>query len=166
MAPDKVPGQDAVRAHLRTAVDAATRSASEGGGPFGAVLVTRDGQQFVAVNRVTVENDPTAHAEIAAIRAAATTLGTHDLSEATLYVTCEPCPMCVCAALWARLNRICFAADRHDAARGGFDDAAFHDFFTASQEQRDAMLPLDHVSVAHHDAPFEAWAANSDRTDY
>ena len=64
MTPEKTPGQDAVRAHLRTAIDAATRSASEGGGPFGAVLVTADGQEFVAVNRVTAENDPTAHAEI------------------------------------------------------------------------------------------------------
>lgn len=166
MTPEKTPGQDAVRAHLRTAIDAATRSASEGGGPFGAVLVTADGQEFVAVNRVTAENDPTAHAEISVIRAAATALGTHDLSGATLYVSCEPCPMCLCAALWARLARVYFAADRHDAAQGGFDDAAFHDFFTASREQRDAMLPVEHKSVENCTEPFEAWKANPDRTDY
>ena len=141
MTPEKTPGQDAVRAHLRTAIDAATRSAPEGGGPFGAVLVTADGQEFIAVNRVTAENDPTAHAEISVIRAAA-------------------------AALGARLARGYCAAERHDAAQGGFDDAAFHDFFTASREQRDAMLPVEHKSVENCTEPFEAWKANPDRTDY
>ena len=126
------------------------------------VLVTADGQEFVAVNRVTAENDPTAHAEISVIRAAAAALGTPDLSGATLCVSCEPCPMCLCAALWARLARVYFAADRHDAAQGGFDDAAFHDFFTASREQRDAMLPVEHKSVENCTEPFEAWKANPD----
>ncbi|RKQ35354.1 nucleoside deaminase [Kocuria tytonis] len=160
------PDPHTVRRHLGTAIAAAARNASEDGGPFGAVLVTADGREFTAVNRVTADNDPTAHAEVSAIRAACRALGTHDLSGAVLYSSCEPCPMCLATSLWARLDAVHFAADRHDAARGGFDDAAFHDFFTAAPEERDRMLPVSHVAVENRNAPFQAWAENSARTDY
>ncbi|WP_121241769.1 nucleoside deaminase [Kocuria sp. KSNUG] len=160
------PDQDTVHRHLLTAIEAARRNASADGGPFGAVLVTADGREFTAVNRVTADNDPTAHAEVCAIRAACSALGTYDLSGATLYSSCEPCPMCLSSALWARLDRVHFAADRHDAAAGGFDDAAFYDFFTAPPEQKDALLPVRHVAVETRTSPFESWAANTERTTY
>ncbi|MCC5672365.1 nucleoside deaminase [Kocuria rhizophila] len=160
------PEQDSVHRHLRTTIDAAARNAAADGGPFGALLVTADGREFTAVNRVTADNDPTAHAEVCAIRAACSALGTYDLSGATLYSSCEPCPMCLSAALWTRLDRVFFAADRHDAAAGGFDDAAFYDFFTATPEQKDALLPVRHVALDTRAEPFERWAANAQRTTY
>ncbi|RLY93717.1 tRNA-specific adenosine deaminase [Kocuria tytonicola] len=160
------PAPDAVRRHLRTAVQAASRNASRDGGPFGAVLVTADGREFTAVNRVTADHDPTAHAEVSAIRSACAALGTFDLSGAVLYSSCEPCPMCLSASLWARLDAVHFAADRHDAADGGFDDAAFYDFFTATPAQRDELLPVRHVALAERNEPFEAWAENGQRTQY
>ncbi len=81
-------------------------------------------------NRVTRDLDPTAHAEVLAIRSACAELGDFALTGCTLYASCEPCPLCVSAALWSRVDRVVYAADRHDAARGGFDDLAFYDLFT------------------------------------
>jgi tRNA(Arg) A34 adenosine deaminase TadA len=92
------------------------------GGPFGAIIA-RDGEILSrGWNRVTSTNDPTAHAEIVAIRAACARLGTFTLDGCVLYSSCEPCPMCLTAAYWARISRIVFAASRHDAAGAGFDD--------------------------------------------
>lgn len=96
------------------------------GGPFGAVVV-KDGKIIAAVgNRVTSTNDPTAHAEVVAIREACKELNTFDLSGCEIYASCEPCPMCLGAILWARIEKLYFAADRKDAAMGGFDDEAFY----------------------------------------
>jgi guanine deaminase len=108
---------------MQAAVDlAAEHMRAKDGGPFGAVI-TR-GDQIIARgwNKVTSSNDPTAHAEITAIRAAASALGTFQLGGCVLYTSCEPCPMCLGAAYWARLDRLVFAATRHDAAEAGFDD--------------------------------------------
>lgn len=149
---------------LREAIDLAVRNAVVDGGPFGAVVVTADGRRFPGVNRVTAENDPTAHAEVMAIRTACRELGTFDLSGATLYTSCEPCPMCLSASLWARLDAVYFAADRHDAADGGFDDAAFYDYFSTPEHER--SLPVRPVQLDERTAPFEAWAANTGRTAY
>ncbi|MFC4902608.1 nucleoside deaminase [Kocuria oceani] len=152
--------------HLERAVDLAAESAAGDGGPFGAVVVTADGREFPAVNRVTAEHDPTAHAEVMAIRSACRELGTFDLSGAVLYSSCEPCPLCLSASLWARLDAVYFAADRHDAAAGGFDDAQFHEFFAQSAQERDRALPVRHVALATRTEPFEAWAGNALRTAY
>lgn len=160
------PADASVQRHLNSAIDVAVRNASEDGGPFGAVVVTADGREFTAVNRVTADNDPTAHAEVSAIRAACAALGTYDLSGAVLYSSCEPCPMCLSSSLWARLDAVYFAADRHDAADGGFDDAAFYDFFTATRAQRDGLLPVRHVDIDNRTKPFDTWAANTSRTAY
>ena len=129
-----------------------------------AVVVTADGRRFSGVNRVTADNDPTAHAEVMAIRAACRELGTFDLSGATLYTSCEPCPMCLSASLWARLDAVWFAADRHDAAAGGFDDAEFYEYFATPEHER--SLPVRPVALAERTAPFEAWARNVARTAY
>ena len=111
---------------LAEAVDLATRNVAEGGGPFGALIVQDGVELGRGVNRVTRDNDPTAHAEVCAIRAACTAKGDFRLHGATLYTSCEPCPLCLSSALWARVDRVLFAADRHDAARGGFDDLEFY----------------------------------------
>jgi guanine deaminase len=136
------------------------------GGPFGAVLVTAEGQVFDGVNRVTATNDPTAHAEVTAIRNACSQLGTFDLTGATLYSSCEPCPMCLASALWARVGQVFFAADRHDAARAGFDDAVFYNYFeTPAAERRMPVRQLDPETVLAT-AAFETWSTLESRIAY
>jgi tRNA(Arg) A34 adenosine deaminase TadA len=101
------------------------RAAQDGGGPFGAVIVKDGAVVGSGANRVTSSNDPTAHAEIVAIRDACQRLSGFDLAGATIYSSCEPCPMCLGAILWARLDRLVYANTQADAAAIGFDDAAF-----------------------------------------
>ena len=149
---------------LREAIEIGVRSASGGGGPFGA-LVAKDGEVVGrGNNRVVAECDPTLHAEVVAIREACRSLGTHDLSGAVLYASCEPCPMCFGAAWWARVDRIVHAASRADAATAGFDDAAIY---------ADVALPsgartLATVQLLPEEGwrPFTAWSANPERVPY
>ncbi|BDZ43603.1 tRNA-specific adenosine deaminase [Paraoerskovia sediminicola] len=150
--------------HLDRAVALAVENVARAGGPFGAVVVTADGQVFEGVNRVTSSNDPTAHAEVQAIRAACTALGTFDLSGATLWSSCEPCPMCLSSALWARVEAVHFAADRHDAAAAGFDDAVFYDFFDTAPADR--AMPVRQAAAGAPVAPFDAWRSHAARVDY
>lgn len=154
---------------LTRAIELATANVRNSGGPFGAVVVTAEGQAFDGVNRVTATNDPTAHAEVTAIRAACTALGTFDLSGATLYTSCEPCPMCLASALWARVGKVVFAADRYDAASVGFDDAAFYEYFENSN--RDALMPVSRLVLRDPAAPpvlqpFTTWNTLESRIDY
>ncbi|MET3173505.1 UNVERIFIED_ORG: guanine deaminase [Arthrobacter sp. UYCu721] len=148
---------------LEQAIMLAVRNVADGGGPFGALVVTPDGRVHEGVNRVTRDNDPTAHAEVVAIRAAAAASATFDLSGAVLYTSCEPCPLCLSAALWARIDRVYFAADRHGAAAAGFDDAVFYDFFNGTRPE---LLPVAQAAIPTSDAPFDAWRRNAERTDY
>jgi guanine deaminase len=148
--------------YLNSAVALAVENVSRGGGPFGALVVTADGRIYGGTNRVTADNDPTAHAEVVAIRRACAELGTFDLTGSTLYASCEPCPLCVAASLWARVNAVVFAADRHDADRAGFDDKRFYDHF-------DGVVPAISIAAGAADdplAPFAAWAENPHRADY
>ncbi|MFC7375699.1 nucleoside deaminase [Brachybacterium sp. GCM10030267] len=149
---------------LARAVDLASANVASGGGPFGAVVRTADGRLVDGTNRVTATLDPTAHAEVMAIRAACQELGTFELTGAVLYASCEPCPMCLASALWARVDRVVFAADRADAARAGFDDAAFYEFFESPGHR--ALLPTEQSRPAQALEPFEAWQALEDRTEY
>jgi len=155
-------------AHLEKAVTLAVDSVANAGGPFGAVIVTRDGRVVEGNNRVTQDNDPTAHAEVTAIRRACAELGTFDLSGAVLYSSCEPCPMCLASALWARVDAVYFAADRHDAAAAGFDDATFYDFFAATPETRAAggVMTVRHERTRSAVAPFDAWRVLETRIGY
>ncbi|GAA3533317.1 nucleoside deaminase [Nocardioides daeguensis] len=149
---------------LARAVELATSNVGDGGGPFGAVIV-RDGTIVAeGQNRVTRDLDPTAHAEVLAIRAACTALATFELTGCTLYASCEPCPLCVSASLWARLDRVVYAADRDDAARGGFDDRAFYELF--DRPRAEWSMALTHVTTPDAAAPFDAWLANEARTAY
>jgi guanine deaminase len=149
---------------LRKAIELAVANVDDGGGPFGAVVV-KDGELLATgQNRVTRDLDPTAHAEVMAIRAACAEVGDFALTGCTLYASCEPCPLCVSAALWSRVDRVVYAADRDDAARGGFDDRMFYDLFTQDR----ATWPMPVAGRTLHDSftPFEAWLAQSGRTPY
>lgn len=151
--------------YLAQAVRLATDNVRNAGGPFGAIVVTADGRVFEGVNRVTADLDPTAHAEVSAIRAACRGIGSFDLSGASLYTSCEPCPLCLASALWARIAHVYFAADRQDAADAGFDDAVFYDYF---EDPTRALMPVDRVTPDSGTPvdPFDEWRANTTRIDY
>ncbi|WP_127792702.1 nucleoside deaminase [Agromyces sp. LHK192] len=153
--------------YLLRAVDIATENVRNSGGPFGAIVVSADGRVFEGVNRVTANLDPSAHAEVTAIRNACQGLGTFDLTGATLYTSCEPCPMCLATSLWARLDRVYFAADRDDAADAGFDDAVFYRYFEGGPEDR-RIMPVDRIPLddERRVAPFTEWNQNTTRIDY
>ncbi len=149
---------------LNQAVALAADNVTSGGGPFGALIV-RDGELVATgVNQVTPTLDPTAHAEVVAIRAACQALGTFKLDGCLLVASCEPCPMCFASALWSRVDRIIYAADRHDAAAAGFDDRAFYEVF--QNDPADWPLSLDQVALEGATLPFKHWSAKADRTDY
>jgi len=149
---------------LRQAIALAVESAGTDGGPFGAVIARGDALVSTGTNRVTASGDPTAHAEIVAIRRAAEALGTYDLSGCTLYTSTEPCPMCLAATWWARLDGIVYAADRFAAARAGFDDAEIYQEVAADIGAR--RLPFRQELAEEGERPFEAWAANPHKQQY
>lgn len=152
------------RTWMAEAVRLATENVHDGGGPFGA-LVARDGEVVATgTNLVTTDLDPTAHAEVTAIRAACRALGTFSLRGCLLVTSCEPCPMCLATAQWSRLDAVLYAADREDAALAGFDDRSFHDLF----RDPDPVwpTPVRRVELAGRNAPFEAWRDKADRVEY
>ena len=152
-------------AHLARAVALSREHMERGeGGPFGAVIV-RDGTVLAeGWNRVTSSNDPTAHAEVTAIRRACEALGTFSLPGATLYTSCEPCPMCLAAAYWARVSRIVFANTRQDAAAIGFDDQLLYDEIPKPVAAR--IVPTLHAPTPEARAVFEAWRTKPDKIAY
>jgi guanine deaminase len=150
---------------LRRALDRALENVTSGrGGPFGAVVAR--GEEIVAegVNLVTASRDPTAHAEINAIRAACRGLGTFSLSDCTLYSSCEPCPMCLGAIYWARLGALYFAATSQDAARAGFDDSLLYEQVVLPMQAR--RLRTVRLLEGDGAAPFEAWLRQPGRIPY
>jgi len=151
---------------MAEAVRLSLESVRSGGGPFGALVVRSDNDEVVArgANRVTVAHDPTAHAEIEAIRAACAALGTFALPGCVLYASCEPCPMCLGAIYWARLDAVFYAATRADAAAAGFDDARLYDELALPIEKR--KLPMTPLLRDEALAAFELWAAKADRVPY
>ena len=149
---------------LQAAVDLAVANVPQGGGPFGAVVVHGGDLLATGQNRVTRDDDPTAHAEIVAIRAACAVRGDFALPGSVLYSSCEPCPMCVTAAMWARVDRIVYAANRADAARGGFDDQDFYELF--GQDRSTWPVTVDEIRVPGTVSPFEAWMAEESRVPY
>lgn len=151
---------------LDRAVDLATANVASHGGPFGAVVVREGAVLGEGTNRVTEDLDPTAHAEVVAIRNACRTVGDFALVGATLYASCESCPLCLASSLWARLDAVVFAADRHAAAAAGFDDAAFHALFAATPDTGAWPLRRRHHPTARAEEPFDAWRAQADRTAY
>lgn len=152
-------------AYLSRAVELAARGVAAGdGGPFGA-LVVRDGEVLgEGWNRVLGTHDPTAHAEVTAIREACARLGSFQLTDAVVYASCEPCPMCLGAIYWARPSALYYAATRHDAAAAGFSDAMIYDEIGLSPGDR--TVPFVQVEVPGAAEVFRQWLAKDDRTPY
>jgi len=152
-------------AYLKQALDLAVHNVESGqGGPFAALIVRADSVIAEGTNQVTTQNDPTAHAEITAIRNACATLNDFELTDCTLYSTCEPCPMCLGAIYWARLDRVVYAATRRDAAEAGFDDE--HIYKEIDRPPGARRIPMEHHAEAEAHRPFQAWLAYEDRVEY
>lgn len=149
---------------LTLAIDLAVRNVADGGGPFGAVVVREGELVATGVNRVTADLDPTAHAEVAAIRAACRATGDFALHGAELYSSCEPCPLCLATVLWARVARVEYAAGRADAAAAGFDDAVFHGMLAAEPGAWTGRLA--HAPHPRSAEPFAAWLEHGGRQSY
>ena len=150
---------------LQEAVDLAVRNVQSGrGGPFAALIVAEDDVIATGTNRVTTENDPTAHAEITAIRAACEARDNFELSGCTLYSSCEPCPMCLGAIYWTRLDRVVYAATSAQAAAAGFDDAHIYEEIDKPPPTR--RIPMEHHDAVPADRPFEVWADYEARIEY
>ena len=152
------------QAYLREAIELAVKSACGGGGPFAAIIVKEDRVLARGTNRVTESGDPTAHAEIVAIREACRALGGFQLTGCDVYTSCEPCPMCLGALYWARPARVFFAATRDDAAKAGFDDSEIYRQIALPYQAR--SIPMKHAEETGARRPFEAWAAKADKLRY
>lgn len=150
---------------LRRAIQLAADNAASGrGGPYGAVIV-KDGVVIAAAaNQVTDSCDPTAHAEILAIRQACAKLHDFQLSGCILYSSCEPCPMCLGAIYWARLAKVYYACSRDDAAREGFDDRFIYDEINIAPAQR--HIPMLQRFCADALTPFAVWRESADKVNY
>jgi guanine deaminase len=161
----QAPDPQTIQKYLKMALELAEQNMLKGaGGPFGAVVVKGDEVVGRGFNQVTSSNDPTAHAEIQAIRDACRNLKSFQIEDCVVYTSCEPCPMCLGALYWARPKAIYFASTRQDAADAGFDD----DFI-----YREIVLPLErrriltrHVPFAGHSKVFELWKLKQDKIHY
>ena len=150
---------------MRAAIALAEENVASGnGGPFGAVIV-RDGEIVGrGTNNVTAHNDPTAHAEVVAIRDACATLGTFSLQGCVVYTSCEPCPMCLSAIYWARLDRIYYAATCDDAAAAGFDDRHFYREIRKPAAER--SIPMQQALRDEALVALQTWMKKEDRIRY
>jgi guanine deaminase len=151
--------------HMARAIQLSIDNVRSGnGGPFGAVIVRNGEVVAEGVNRVTATNDPTAHAEVVAIRAACAKIGGFELSEYEIYTSCEPCPMCLGAIYWARLARIYFANVAADAAAAGFDDSFIYRELSHPLGQR--SIPMVQMMREQALAAFKAWQEKPNKTPY
>ena len=149
---------------MREAIRLADESVEHGGGPFGAVIVKDDRIVAGAANSVTLDNDPTAHAEVNAIRQACKKLGTFDLKGCVIYTSCEPCPMCLGAIYWAGIDRIYYANTRDDAAAVDFADGFIYDELSKPLGERSLpIIPLLRDEALH---TFRRWQEKEDKTVY
>ena len=149
---------------MMKAIALSLQNIEEGGGPFGAVVVKGDEIVGVGINRVTANNDPTAHAEVMAIRDAAGRLGCFDLSDCVIYTSCEPCPMCLGAIYWARIKKVYYGNTKHDAARIGFDDGfVYEELGKPLNDRTIAFVQLLPEKAAQ---AFELWALKVDKKRY
>jgi guanine deaminase len=149
---------------LRRAIELARASAQSGGGPFGAVVAQGERVLAEGTNRVTASHDPTAHAEIVAIRAACRALGDFQLAGCTIYASCEPCPMCLGAIYWSRAERLVFACTRTDAAAIGFDDDLIYRELALPHAAR--KLSTEQILRDEGLSAFRAWTTNAERREY
>lgn len=155
---------DSNKKFMRKAIALSIDNVQNGGGPFGAVIV-KDGKIIATgVNGVTRHNDPTAHAEVTAIRKAAKKLGTFNLEGCEIYTSCEPCPMCLGAVYWARLDKMYYGNTKTDAKNIGFDDSFIYDEIELTPENR----KIETIHLLNEEAikAFEAWTDKEDKTEY
>lgn len=149
---------------MRKAIELSEENVANGGGPFGAVIA-RDGKIVATgVNRVTANHDPTAHAEVSAIRAACEKLNTFDLSGCEIYTSCEPCPMCLGAIYWAHIDKIYFGNDKDDAKSIGFDDSFIYDELALPRKGR--KLPVEVLMEDEAQRAFSLWQEKPDKIEY
>jgi guanine deaminase len=150
--------------YIRRTIELAEGNIDAGGGPFGALIVKEGKIIAEASNRVTPENDPTAHAEVLAIREAARRLNSYDLSGCTLYASCEPCPMCLGAIYWARIQEVYYASDREDAEKAGFDDSVIYK--EIGKEPGERQLRMVRIEEPAAGRLFRRWIEKEDKQRY
>ena len=152
------------RVFMKMAIELSIANIDEGGGPFGAVIV-RDGKVIAkGANRVVPNNDPTAHAEVVAIRNACSEVETFDLTGCTVYTSCEPCPMCLSALYWAGIERICYANTKRDAAAIDFDDSFIYDQLRLDYDRR--SIHCEHFMRDEAMEAFRKWEDKVDKVEY
>jgi len=149
---------------MQKAINLSIENIKRGGGPFGAVIAKKGKIISTGVNRVTQNNDPTAHAEIDAIRKAARKLGTFDLSGCEIYASCEPCPMCLSAIYWAHLDKIYYANTKTDAKNIGFDDSFIYDEIQLKPAER--KIAMQRLLPEEAKIAFEDWENKTDKIKY
>lgn len=149
---------------MKLAITLSIENVKNGGGPFGAVIVKDNQVIATGVNRVTSNHDPTAHAEVSAIRSACALLRTFDLSGCDIYTSCEPCPMCLGAIYWAHIDHIYYGNNKNDAAAIGFDDSFIYEEMALDRQDRKKKM----TELLHDEAlqAFEAWKNKSDKVEY
>ena len=149
---------------MRKAIELSIKSVRNGGGPFGAIIARRGEIIAEGSNGVTIYNDPTAHAEVTAIRKACEKLGTFDLTGCEIYTSCEPCPMCLGAIYWAHLDKIYYANDRKDAADIGFDDDFIYQEIEVKPQYR--KKPSEILMREEGLEAFRIWNKKTDKIEY
>jgi tRNA(Arg) A34 adenosine deaminase TadA len=150
---------------MQRAIELAQQGMDSGaGGPFGAVVVKDDAIIAEGWNKVTSSNDPTAHAEVTAIRAACEKLGSFQLDECVIYTSCEPCPMCLGAIYWARPKKVYYGCNKQDAANIAFDDQFIYDEIETPINQR--QIPFQQIAQTEALEVFKSWAMKVDKTEY
>ena len=149
---------------MQMAIDLSIENIDTGGGPFGAVIVRNGEVIATGVNRVVPNADPTAHAEVMAIRNACTKLGTFQLNDCTIYSSCEPCPMCLSALYWAGVKRICYGNTKDDAKAIDFDDSFIYDQLDMSYADR--SIKCEHFMRDNALAAFRKWDEKEDKVRY
>ena len=146
------------------AIELSMISLKEDGGPFGCVIVKNNEIISEGFNEVTNKNDPTAHAEIVAIRNACNKLNTFNLKDTQMFTSCEPCPMCLSAIYWSHIDKIYYGNNRKDAAKIGFDDSYIYDELSIDLNKR--KIPLEQINEKEAIKAFEEWEAKTDKTLY
>lgn len=152
------------RKFMQMAIDLSIENVANGGGPFGAVIVKDDEVIATGVNRVTANNDPTAHAEVSAIRSACAKEQNFKLEGCTCYTSCEPCPMCLSALYWAGVSRIVYGNTKEDAKAVNFDDSFIYDEIEKPHEER--TIPCQNLMRDEALAGFRAWNDKEDKIEY
>ena len=149
---------------MRRAIELSIQNIKDNGGPFGCVIVKKNKIIAEGINRVTFNNDPTAHAEIVAIRNACEKLNTFNLEECELYTSCEPCPMCLSAIYWSHINKIYYGNSRLDAAKIGFDDDFIYNELNKKLSSR--KIPMKQINQSEAKKAFFDWEEKVDKIEY